>query len=70
MNKRKKSSRLIAVFLALLTIFSIVPTSTLTASAQTIYTTGSSLSDTGAKKNVSYIVTNFLKKSKFLNKKK
>ena len=70
MNKRKKSSRLIAVFLALLTIFSIVPTSILTASAQTIYTTGSSLSDTGAKKNVSYIVTNFLKKSKFLNKKK
>ena len=70
MNRRKKSSRLIAVFLALLTIFSIVPTSTLTASAQTIYTTGSSLSATDAKKNVSYIVTNFLKKSKFLNKKK
>ena len=67
MNRRKKSSRLIAVFLSLLTIFSIVPTSILTASA---YTTGSSLSDTGAKKNVSYIVTNFLKKSKFLNKKK
>ena len=52
MKQFKKLSRFTAAFLSLLTAFSIVPTATITASAQTIYTTNASLTDTSITKNV------------------
>ena len=52
MKQFKKLSRFTAAFLSLLTAFSIVPTAAITASAQTIYTTNASLTDTSITKNV------------------
>lgn len=52
MKQTKKLSRFTAAFLSLLTAFSIVPTATITASAQTIYTTNASLDSKEVKRNV------------------
>ena len=52
MKQFKKLSRFTAAFLSLLTAFSIVPTATITASAQTIHKTNASLDSKEVKRNV------------------